>query len=203
MEKQIENHYLLLKQQQPCCVSGSGHSLWLLSTYIQGETQFPEFSYTTTLDDITVGYYNSKTYIPRGNTTNEEDVVNSDYIKGISDYMYNSFLRRAALLRQDSQNDSLDVYQTLVVCEMLDLNNTGKMLTKDAARGCTTDEICYFNNKFTYKVILNISQDVLKPHLEEFKLKYMKFYQPVCISTLKYYLQNRQNEVNRKAAPKI
>ncbi|XP_056106754.1 major histocompatibility complex class I-related gene protein-like [Rhinichthys klamathensis goyatoka] len=183
--------------------NGPGHSLWLLSTYIQGETQFPEFSYTTTLDDITVGYYKSGTYFPRGNTTNEDDVVNSDYIKGISDYMYNSFLRRAALLRQDSQNDSLDVYQTLVVCELLDFNNTGKMLTKDAARGCTTDEICYFNNKFTYKVILNISQDVLKPHLEEFKLKYIQFYLPVCISTLKNYLKKRQNEVHKKADPKI
>ncbi|XP_048015325.1 major histocompatibility complex class I-related gene protein-like isoform X2 [Megalobrama amblycephala] len=178
---------------------GSGHSLWLFSTYIQGETQFPEFSYATTLDDITVGYYNSETYIPRGNTTNEDDVVNSDYIKGISDYMYGSFLRRSKLLRKDSQNDSLDVYQTLVVCELLDLNNTGKMLTKDAARGCTTDELCYFNNTFTYKVIINISQDKLKPHLEEFKLKYKKFYQPVCIRTLKKYLEKRQNEVNRKA----
>ncbi|XP_051741099.1 major histocompatibility complex class I-related gene protein-like isoform X2 [Ctenopharyngodon idella] len=181
----------------------SGHSLWLFSTYIQGKTQFPEFSYTTSLDDITVGYYNSTTYIPRGNMTNEDDVVNSGYIKGISDYMYDSFLRRSKLLRKDSQNDSLEVYQTLVVCELPDLNNTGKMLTKDAARGCTTDELCYFNNTFTYKVILNISQDVLKPHLEEFKLKYKKFYQPVCISTLKNYLKKRQNELNRKEAPNI
>jgi len=92
----------------------------------------------------------------------------------------------------------LDVYQTLVVCELLDPNKTGKMLTKDAARGSTTDEICYFNNNFTYKVILNISQDVLKPHLEEFKLKYINFFQPVCISTLENYLKKRQNEVNRK-----
>jgi len=102
----------LLKQQQQqlCCVSGPGHSLWLLSTYIQGETQFPGFSYTTTLDDITVGYYKSGTYFPRGNTTNEDDVVNSDYIKAISDYMYKSFLRRAELLSQDSQNDSKYFY---------------------------------------------------------------------------------------------
>ncbi|XP_077066548.1 major histocompatibility complex class I-related protein 1-like isoform X2 [Siphateles boraxobius] len=182
--------------------NGSSHSLWLLSTYIQGKTQFPEFSYTTTLDDITVGYYKSGTYFPRGNTTNEDDVIDSVYIKDITGDMYDSFLRRAALLRQDSQNDSVDVYQKLIVCELPDLNNSGKMLTKDAARGCTTDEICYFNNKFTYKMILNISQDVLIPHLEEFKLKYIHFYQPVCISTLKNYLKKRQNEVNRKA-PKI
>lgn len=80
--------------------------MWLFSTFIQGETQFPEFSYTTTLDDIIVGYYTSGTYFPRGNTTNEDDVVNSKYIKSISDYMHGSFLRRSALLRQESQNDS-------------------------------------------------------------------------------------------------
>lgn len=78
----------------------------LLSTYIQEETQFPKFSCTTTLDDITVGYYNSEIYIPKGNMTNEDDVIDSDYIKGISDYMYNSFLRRSALLRDFSQNES-------------------------------------------------------------------------------------------------
>ncbi|KAK9952138.1 hypothetical protein ABG768_017994 [Culter alburnus] len=117
--------------------------------------------------------------------------------------MYKSFLRRSALLRQNSQNDSLEVYQTLVVCELLDLNNNGQMIIKDAARGSTTDELCYFNNTFNYKVIINISQDKLKPHLEEFKLKYKEFYQPVCINTLKKYLKKRQNELNRKAAPKM
>ncbi len=77
----------------------------LLSTYIEGETQFPKFSYTTALDDITVGYYNSERYIPKGNTTNEDDVIDSDYIKSVSDYMYNSFIRRSALFRQHYQND--------------------------------------------------------------------------------------------------
>jgi len=37
-------------------------------------------------------------------------VVNSDYIKAISDYMFKSFLRRAELLSQDSQNDSKYLY---------------------------------------------------------------------------------------------
>uniref|UniRef100_A0A8C2KQ44 Ig-like domain-containing protein n=1 Tax=Cyprinus carpio TaxID=7962 RepID=A0A8C2KQ44_CYPCA len=80
--------------------SNASHSLSLLSTYIEGETQFPKFSYTTTLDDITVGYYNSETYIPKGNVTNEDDVINSDYIKDVSNYMYYSFVRRSALFRQ-------------------------------------------------------------------------------------------------------
>ncbi|XDV53203.1 hypothetical protein PO909_021769 [Leuciscus waleckii] len=192
----------LLTLSLPSASYGS-HSFWLLSTYIRGKTQFPKFSYTTTLDDITVGYYNSKTYIPRGNTTNEDDVIDSEYIKGVSDYMYNSFLRRAALLRQDSQNDSLDVYQTLVVCELLDSDKPGKMIVADAARGSTTDELSYINNTFTYTVAVNIKQELIKPHLEKFKQDFAKTFYPVCITTLKNYLKKRRDQRNRKVTPNI
>lgn len=72
------------------------------------------------------------------------------------------------------------------------------MFTKDAAGGCTTDELCYFNNNFTYTVTVNITQEKLKPHLEDFKHKYKHFFYKVCIDTLKKYLKKRQNEVNRK-----
>uniref|UniRef100_A0A673I2L0 Ig-like domain-containing protein n=1 Tax=Sinocyclocheilus rhinocerous TaxID=307959 RepID=A0A673I2L0_9TELE len=184
--------------------SNAHHSLSLFSTYIEGETQFPKFSYITTLDDITVGYYNSEIYFPKGNTTNEDDVIDSDYIKGINDYMYNSFVRRSSnTILSLIFLTGLNVYQTLVVCELLELDKPGKMLTKDAAGGCTTDELCYFNNHFTYTVTVNIAQEVLKPHLEEFKQKYEKFYHKVCIDTLRNYLKKRQNEVNRKEKPRV
>ncbi|XP_051741054.1 major histocompatibility complex class I-related gene protein-like isoform X2 [Ctenopharyngodon idella] len=192
----------LLTLSLPSASDGS-HSLWLLSTYLQGKTQFPKFSCTTSLDDITVGYYNSTTYIPRGNTTNEDDVIDSDYIKGISGYMYDSFLRRSALLRQDSQNDSLDVYQTLVFCELLDLDKPGQMIIRDAARGSTTDELHYFNNTFTYTVTVNIKQELIKPHLEVFKQEFAHTFYPVCITTLKNYLKKREDQINKKITPNI
>ncbi|XP_043083980.1 class I histocompatibility antigen, F10 alpha chain-like isoform X2 [Puntigrus tetrazona] len=185
--------------------SNASHSLSLLSTYVEGETRFPPFSYTTVLDDITVGYYDSERYIARGNATNEDDVIDSGYIKSVSDYMYNSFERRSALFRQHRQNDGRpsNVYQTLVVCELLDLDRPGKMIIRDAAGGYTTDEMCYFNNNFTYTVTVNVTQEMLKPHLEAFKHKYENFYYIVCIDTLKNYLKKRQAEVNRKEKPEI
>ncbi|KAK2867022.1 hypothetical protein Q8A67_025139 [Cirrhinus molitorella] len=117
--------------------------------------------------------------------------------------MHNSFVRRSALFRQHSQNDGIDVYQTMVVCELLDFDKPGKMLTKDAAGGCTTDELCYFNSNFTYIVTANITQEVLKPHLEEFKQKYEKFYYKICIDTLREYIKKRLNEVNQKIKPRV
>uniref|UniRef100_A0A8C1JZS2 Major histocompatibility complex class I LJA n=1 Tax=Cyprinus carpio TaxID=7962 RepID=A0A8C1JZS2_CYPCA len=206
---EIHIKYLFIIKKKNICVSGS-HSLSLLSTYIQEETQFPKFSCTTTLDDITVGYYNSEIYIPKGNTTNEDDVIDSDYIKGISDYMYNSFLRRSALgLIHDNLCliflTGLNVYQTLVVCELLELDMAGNMIIKDAAGGYTTDELCYFNNIFTYtvNVTANITQEVLKPHLEEFKQEFAKFFYPICITTLRNYLKKRGGQVNRRITPNI
>ncbi len=49
----------------------------VLVTYIKGETPFPEFSVTFMLDDLSVGHFNSETkrYIPRDNTTNEDEIV--------------------------------------------------------------------------------------------------------------------------------
>ncbi|KAK9952139.1 hypothetical protein ABG768_017995 [Culter alburnus] len=117
--------------------------------------------------------------------------------------MYNSFLRRSDLLRQDGQNYNLEVYQTLVLCEMLDLDKPGQMISEDAARGSTTDELHYFNNTFTYKVILNISQDKLKPHLEEFKQEVENTFYPVCKNTLKKYFKKREDQINRKVKPRV
>ncbi|XP_073687683.1 H-2 class I histocompatibility antigen, D-B alpha chain-like [Garra rufa] len=77
------------------------------------------------------------------------------------------------------------------------------MIIKDAARGCTTDELAYFNNNFTYTVTINITQEVLKPHLERFKQACEHIYYPVCINTLRNYLKQRQNAVNRKAKPRV
>ncbi|XP_059391929.1 major histocompatibility complex class I-related gene protein-like [Carassius carassius] len=107
------------------------------------------------------------------------------------------------VLLPSTSSNGPNVYQTLIVCELLDLDKPGKMIIKDAAGGCTTDELCYFNSSFTYTVSVNITQEVLKPHLEEFKQKYENFYYPVCIDALKNYLKKRQNDINRKIKPRV
>lgn len=174
--------------------ASNGYSLMLLSAYIPGEKQFPEFSIVTVLDDIIVGYYNSTVYIPRGNTTNEDDVIESEYIKGLSDYMHHSFKRRSYLL---TQNNSYEVYQTLVQCELLN-TQPGKMIIKDAAGGFTTDELTYINNNFTYFVHTSHSQELLKPHLEKFKDNLKKIDYPTCIRTLENYLKTRADQISLK-----
>lgn len=84
------------------------HSLWMLITYINGETQFPKLSATFMLDDITVGYYDYETrsYVARGNTTNEDDVMDPNHLNTISNYMIAHFIDRSDYLRPINHTES-------------------------------------------------------------------------------------------------
>nr|XP_055049069.1 T-cell surface glycoprotein CD1b-2-like [Misgurnus anguillicaudatus] len=194
----MDNIFILLVLSLLTCASND-HSLKLLLTYIPGEKQFPEYSIVTVLDDIIVGYYNSKVYIPRGNTTNEDDVIELKYMNDIIDYMHYSFKRRSYVL---TQYNSYGVYQTLVQCELLN-TQPGKMIIKDAAGGFTTDELTYINNNFTYFVNTSHSQELLKPHLEEFKDTLKAFFYPTCIRTLENYLKTRADQIKSLKKPNV
>lgn len=66
-------------------------------TCIKRETPLPEFSVIYMFDDIPVGYYDSgaNSFIPRGNTTNEDEEV--DLINyGIREYLQPFILGRLA-----------------------------------------------------------------------------------------------------------
>ncbi len=75
-----------------------------LATYITGEGAF---SATIMLDDITVGYYNSETkiYVARGNNTNEDDVVDPNYLSSISEKVLVHFKERSHHLRPDNNTE--------------------------------------------------------------------------------------------------
>lgn len=72
------------------------------------QTQLPELTGTMILDDITVAYYDSQTrsYIARGNTTNEDDVIDPNHINTISDYMIAHFMGRSDYLRPINHTES-------------------------------------------------------------------------------------------------
>uniref|UniRef100_A0A8C1S8E8 Ig-like domain-containing protein n=1 Tax=Cyprinus carpio TaxID=7962 RepID=A0A8C1S8E8_CYPCA len=85
------------------------HSAWVLVTYIKGNTQFPEFSITVMLDDITVGYYDSetRTYVTRGNTTNEDDMYNLGDNTAIRELLYDHLVDKLRMrLIKKANSDS-------------------------------------------------------------------------------------------------
>uniref|UniRef100_A0A672Q837 Major histocompatibility complex class I-related gene protein-like n=1 Tax=Sinocyclocheilus grahami TaxID=75366 RepID=A0A672Q837_SINGR len=172
------------------------HSLWLLATYIKGQTPFPEFSYVAMLDDVRVLYYNgeTKTLHPRGNTTAEDDVFDSNICacSGVNTILKLYFSIKGVL-----------ALQRLVVCELRDDGEPGQMITRDAVRETTTDELLYVDKNFTYQGSLNVSAQVLNIHVEFSMRRHEFLYQPFCIKTLKGYLEKRRNQVNRKVKPKV
>ncbi|KAA0724552.1 MHC class I polypeptide-related sequence B [Triplophysa tibetana] len=192
----------------PSAAPKGSHSFWLLATYMRGQTPFPQFSYILMLDDVRVLYYNgdTRTFIRRGNTTDENHVFDSNVLLTISDYI-GSFFRGKWEIATNSLNKTdvkgALVLQRLVLCEMKDNGKPGQMITRDAFEGFTTDELRYIDNNFTYQGTLNVTAQVLKIHLEVSMWRHKHLYLPTCLKTLKGYTETRKNQISRKVKPKI
>lgn len=183
----------------PVSVFAGSHTLRALATYIGGERTF---SASIMLDDITVGYYNhgTKIYVARGNNTNEDDVVDPDDLKYLSENVLDHFTEISHLLRPDKNTESHEVYQVMDLCEQRD-DKSGQMISKTAYRGSTVEELCFFDGKFTYQTFSNYTEQELKLNLELSKLRFKDLYYPFCIKTLNNYLKKREPQVNRKVKP--
>ncbi|XP_072520281.1 major histocompatibility complex class I-related gene protein-like [Salminus brasiliensis] len=184
------------------------HSLALLSVYIKGDTPFPEFSFTLKLDDITVGYFNSgtKTYVPRSldNTEEDEHVIDPNILKTVSSYIHADHEDRHLYVKYDlNLTENIYVEQRLVVCELLDNDKPGQIITKNAIGGSTMDELYFYEGKYTYQNGLNLTAEKLKPHLDLSLWRYGNMYYPACIETLRGYLKKRGNQVKRKVKPRV
>uniref|UniRef100_A0A673L1L1 Ig-like domain-containing protein n=1 Tax=Sinocyclocheilus rhinocerous TaxID=307959 RepID=A0A673L1L1_9TELE len=184
----------------------STHTLMGLATYITGERAF---SATIMLDDITVGYYNSETkiYVARGNDKNEDDVIDPNYLRSVSENLLVHFIERSHHLRPDNNTEieskfSHEVHQVMSLCEQSD-NKLGQIISKTAYRGSTFNELCFFDGKFTYQVFSNYTQPEIKHNLEMSKLRHGMLYYPACIKTLKNDLKKRETQLNRKVKPQV
>ncbi|XP_065147639.1 zinc-alpha-2-glycoprotein-like [Paramisgurnus dabryanus] len=199
---------VLILLSLPTVAPKGSHSLWLLATYIKGQTPFPQFSYILMLDDIRLLYYNgeTKTSVRRGNTTNEDTVFDYNVLFTISNYIEASFIEKWTVATQNLNNtNSIGplAFQRLVLCELKDNGEPGKMITRDAFQGFTTEELRYTDNKFTFHGKVNITAQVLKIHLDISMWRHENVYYPTCIKILKRYLEKRRNQVNRKVKPKV
>ncbi|XP_016375216.1 major histocompatibility complex class I-related gene protein-like isoform X1 [Sinocyclocheilus rhinocerous] len=187
----------------PVPVLAGTHTLMGLATYITGERAF---SATIMLDDITVGYYNSETkiYVARGNDKNEDDVIDPNYLRSVSENLLVHFIERSHHLRPDNNTEieSHEVHQVMSLCEQSD-NKLGQIISKTAYRGSTFNELCFFDGKFTYQVFSNYTQPEIKHNLEMSKLRHGMLYYPACIKTLKNDLKKRETQLNRKVKPQV
>uniref|UniRef100_A0A8B9KVL2 Major histocompatibility complex class I LGA n=1 Tax=Astyanax mexicanus TaxID=7994 RepID=A0A8B9KVL2_ASTMX len=160
-----------------CSVSGS-HSLGLIIAYIKGETPFSEFSFTVLLDDITVGHFDSekKMYFSRGLSDVEEDdgVVDPNQARSMSSLMHSDLDERWLYVKHVlNQTEHIHVQQRLVMCELMENDMPGPMITKN-------------------KTLLDLAL-----------WHYGNLFYPECIKTLRGFLKKRSNQVKRKVKPRV
>ncbi|KAL1247307.1 hypothetical protein QQF64_022683 [Cirrhinus molitorella] len=189
----------------PTSVLTGSHSYCMLLTYIKGEMPFPEFSATFMLDDVIVGHYNTETkiYIARGNTSNEDDVVDPNHFKAISEHLQNHLMDRSTYLKPTNSTEGPLVYQLMGVCELFENAESGQLVTKGAFGGSTTDELRFSDGKFTIRYTVNYTAQEIKPFLDLTRLRHEHLYYPACIETLRKYLKTRGTQVNRKVKPRV
>ncbi|KAK9952153.1 hypothetical protein ABG768_018009 [Culter alburnus] len=183
----------------PTAVFTGSHSFQFLVTYIEGETPFPTLSVLFMLDDIIVGYYDSESnsFIPRGNTTNEDEEV--DFINySIIKYLH-PFISGKLTGTFYNKTEGPVVFQILRLCEVLDNDKLGQMITKYAFEGSTTEELCFIDDILTY-------QGIEKPStllMEIYKWRHVNICYPRCTTNLRSYLKKRGTQGKRRVKPRV
>ncbi|XP_036389697.1 major histocompatibility complex class I-related gene protein-like [Megalops cyprinoides] len=176
------------------------HSLWVLATFIHGQTQFPEFSAVLMLDDVQVQYYDSINKVVSRRQQSWED--EGDDVDARLDHhsimvdLYHSMKRRSQLLKlRFNYTEGVHVYQRMSGCELND-GNPSPIMEWSAFDGTETARY--------YK--LNYSLNPLWPELMWSELKFAAYtyiYQPFCIKTLKQHLMKEKNILMRKERPRV
>ncbi|XP_035238171.1 DLA class I histocompatibility antigen, A9/A9 alpha chain-like [Anguilla anguilla] len=194
---------LFLLQATVTVVNTGSHSMWAFSTFIYGQTQFPEFSISVFLDDLQVLYYdrNIKKLISRSgpsSTKGVEDIMHlgaNIVVEGIYSNMKHPTHERFFA----NHTGGVRVHQMLAGC-VLDNDKSSQVMVWDAYDG--TEAAHYGMHNCTinplWPQLIWITQAA-----EIFQMDLRNIYQPICIHILKYYLEKEKNIVLRKERPRV
>ncbi|XP_036819355.1 major histocompatibility complex class I-related gene protein isoform X2 [Oncorhynchus mykiss] len=188
-------------------VNAGSHSLWVLATYISGETPFPEFTVVVMLDDIQVTYYDSnmKHFIYRVNNTpnkmHDNEAQDGAYVFGM---MFNNMKERSFNLKHHfNLTEGVQVQQRMSGCEMLDNGEPVMFVVKDTFNAIYTDQmVCYNMTHFIYDAgKLLRGWDGMRQAFE--RVLFENVHLPICIRTLKTNLKREKTFAMRKVPPRL
>ncbi|KAI1901761.1 hypothetical protein AGOR_G00037730 [Albula goreensis] len=178
------------------------HSLWVLATFVSGETQFPKFSAVLMVDDVQVEYFDSNN--PRVVSRRHwkmEDVVEEAGLKDtvmsmIRDHLSVYFKQ---LQPRFNHTGGVHTYQRITGCELND-DVPSPLMLWDAYDGIETrsyNRVAYTHNPLLPELMWT------KVKMESSKMVNINLYQPLCIRTLKNFLKQEKNTVKRKVRPRV
>uniref|UniRef100_A0A8C1CS93 Major histocompatibility complex class I LBA n=1 Tax=Cyprinus carpio carpio TaxID=630221 RepID=A0A8C1CS93_CYPCA len=189
-------------------LSGGSHSLMALATYIDGQTPFPEFSVVLMLDDVQIAYYDSITWKTVYRSHSESKYYDEEQRDAgvVFQYIYNN-LKNWELYCKDRFNHTdhtgVHVTQRIVGCELSNNDEPGLFKSCDAFDGQNIGDLTFDMEK---NEIHNTMQWGIA--WEQGKQLHVKFvlqnvYHPICIKTLRRYLNMEKNNVMRKVKPRV
>ncbi|XP_043084442.1 major histocompatibility complex class I-related gene protein-like isoform X2 [Puntigrus tetrazona] len=97
----------------------------------------------------------------------------------------------------------LAVYQLMGFCELLDNDVPGRLITKNAFSGSTTEQLLYFDGRFTYKGPLKYTEQYTDRTLQVSLWYHEVLIYPNCLNTLRAFLKKRGAQVKRKVKPRV
>ncbi|XP_026041441.1 hereditary hemochromatosis protein homolog isoform X2 [Astatotilapia calliptera] len=190
------------------CTSTGRHSLWALASYIPGSAHFPEFTVVLMLDDIQVGYYDSKVdRVMRASTASDHEAelnLGQEPVTVLRD-IYSSMKKRLNLVKHrfNLTIDGVHVQQRVTGCEVLEDGQPALIMFRDGSNGQDADSLLYNMTHFTYAVRegWEIQWDALKK--TSFQMLYSNIYLPFCVRTLQHFLEREKHLVMRRVKPRL
>ncbi|KAL2083554.1 hypothetical protein ACEWY4_021327 [Coilia grayii] len=179
------------------------HSLWIHSTFIIGDTPFPDFSAVVMLDDIQLAYYDSniKKLIytqsgPESECMRQEDA--SLLFRDQREYVMFLFTKHKLNLTR-----GIHIQQRLFSCELHDNDIPGQLRGWHAFNGDSISEIQFSIHRSALQAegVWSAGQCLVDGNTLE--SLYASVYSPLCIKTLKNCLNIWENYLKRKVKPNI
>ncbi|XP_031422917.1 major histocompatibility complex class I-related gene protein-like [Clupea harengus] len=188
--------YIVSVSYSMCSPGRGSHSLLYFSTYIKGDTPFPEFSAVLMLDDIPLAYYslNEQKLLPRG-PMNEEDmfhVADQKYAKLVFTSMHKSFRAQAQIFIKHYNNTyGIPSLQSIFGCNLLDHSAPGRIIYTESFNGENGDE-----------TLLSISDKIFLQSMH-WRSTLLEVLDPFCIKALQKLLKINRKHVMRKVKPRV
>ncbi|XP_029115819.1 BOLA class I histocompatibility antigen, alpha chain BL3-6-like isoform X2 [Scleropages formosus] len=183
-------------------VSTDSHSLSLEGTYISGETQFPEFTMVLLVNDVPVEYYDSgiKKIVSRRHWRVNDSIQETDLRDYVIADLYTSLQNSLfTMMKHSNQTQGVHVYQRFAVCDLEDdtLSRFFVINAYDGEDQYQYDALSHTENAFVPEFVWSsVRRNIMKQ-------KYSNIYRPLCVRTLRRYLQEDKNILLRKERPRV
>ncbi|XP_029115888.1 major histocompatibility complex class I-related gene protein-like [Scleropages formosus] len=180
------------------------HSLSIMATFISGETQFPEITMAVLVNDVPVEYYDSdiNKFVSRRHWRVNDSIQETELRDYVAADIYNSLQKSSHTLMKKYKSHSrkrVHVSQEFAACDLEDetLSRFFIMSAYDGEEKFQYDALSHIQNTLVPEFVWSKETSDIRKQI------YANTYQPLCVKTLRRYLQEDKNTLLRKERPRV